>query len=528
MIIGEKFNSELTGRDFDIIVIGSGISGLTLANLQAKQGKSVLVFEKHYTAGGLTHTYSRKGFEWDSGLHYVGEVHDESNPFRKLFDFLSDGSLKWSSLPDNYDTFVYPDREYRLLAGEDQFVTQLLDAFPDEARAIKEYVGLIKTAPKKLSRMMAAKLGPRFLRKPLTELSTSNLFRHSTYDVLRSLTSNQRLISVLTSQWGNYGLPPRRSSFGVHATIATHYLEGGNYPSGGSSQIARTLVKSIEASGGKVIVGAGVKEILVHRGCVVGIALESGPNFRGKKVVSSAGVYSTIKNLLPPEILTGELRAYAENIPRSVGYLSLNIGISGPLPDRINGGNYWIYPDYDHDVSFSNYMSSRGSSPLPMCYITFPSLKDDSWKLRHGTNSCIDILGLADNNWFHPWDKTQTRRRPQDYEDFKLKLAAPYFRELFRIIPELAGNLSHTEISTPLTVRHYVNNSAGEIYGQELSPERFMQPGTPPSPPIPGLYLTGQDVAIHGICGAMMSGVLTSMAISPVDTFLQIRKTGVV
>ena len=60
---------------FDAIVIGSGIGGLTAASLLARHaGQRVLVLERHYTAGGFTHTFHRPGYEWDVGVHYIGQV----------------------------------------------------------------------------------------------------------------------------------------------------------------------------------------------------------------------------------------------------------------------------------------------------------------------------------------------------------------------------------------------------------------------------------------------------------------------
>ena len=66
---------------WDAIVIGSGIGGLTAAALLSKHGgKRVLVLERHYTAGGYTHGFHRPGYEWDVGVHYIGDVQDDIVP----------------------------------------------------------------------------------------------------------------------------------------------------------------------------------------------------------------------------------------------------------------------------------------------------------------------------------------------------------------------------------------------------------------------------------------------------------------
>ena len=84
-----KFDATHDFSNIDHVIIGSGIGGLTVATWLAKLGKKVLVLEKHYTPGGFTHSFKRKGgFFWDVGVHYVGNV-GENGSLRKLFDLLT-------------------------------------------------------------------------------------------------------------------------------------------------------------------------------------------------------------------------------------------------------------------------------------------------------------------------------------------------------------------------------------------------------------------------------------------------------
>jgi len=97
------WRSEYASNKYDVIIIGSGISGLTSGILLAKEGKKVLILEKHFKAGGWTHTFKRDNYEWDVGIHYIGEVHNPNSPVRKLFDLVSDGKLEWHKMVcENY------------------------------------------------------------------------------------------------------------------------------------------------------------------------------------------------------------------------------------------------------------------------------------------------------------------------------------------------------------------------------------------------------------------------------------------
>lgn len=75
---------KVNGQDFDAIVIGSGIGGLTAASLIAQAGKKVLVLEQHYVAGGACHVFQHKGYRFATGIHYVGEMGNDDTDMNGL------------------------------------------------------------------------------------------------------------------------------------------------------------------------------------------------------------------------------------------------------------------------------------------------------------------------------------------------------------------------------------------------------------------------------------------------------------
>jgi all-trans-retinol 13,14-reductase len=523
-MIGQKFSDDLVENTFDLVIIGSGISGLTLANIQAKTGKKVLVLEKHYIAGGFTHTYKKKGFEWDTGLHYIGDVHREGHPIRLLFDYISGGKLKWAKMPEDYDEFHFPGEIFTARAGKEAFVENLVRSFPTERKNIEAYITLIKKVTKDFEKNNVFKLLPEFMNFSREEVH----FSKTTYEVLKSITNNEKLISVLVAIWGDYGLPPKKSSFGVHALIANHYLEGASFPIGGSSEIARSVVAEIEKYDGKVVISCGVKKILIKDHSAYGVELENGHKIYGHKIVSSAGVHNTFLHLVDKEHLPESFFSKVESLVPSSGYFSLTLGLNKPS-EILNhlGGNIWKYPGFDHDENVKKYLSAPFDAVPPMNYISFPSLKDPTWKQRMGQKTSIDVLGILPFEWVKKWEGTVRKQRPQEYQDFKEEIARPYFKVLFELFPQIEGKIDFYEISTPLTVRHFVNYIHGELYGLNLEPNRFKESWLKPKTPIKNLYLTGQDIMMNGVAGAMVSAVLTSTAMNPVATLGQMVPLGV-
>ena len=132
---GTRFRQRLAQDNYDAIIIGSGIGGLTTAALLSKLGKRVCVLEQHYTAGGYTHSYEREGYEWDVGVHYIGEVHKPWSVIRRVFDVISDGNLHWAPMDDHYDRIVLGE-QFELNLGAADFHALSVQFLDGEAGAI--------------------------------------------------------------------------------------------------------------------------------------------------------------------------------------------------------------------------------------------------------------------------------------------------------------------------------------------------------------------------------------------------------
>jgi all-trans-retinol 13,14-reductase len=504
---------------WDAIVIGSGIGGLTAAALLAKHAsKRVLVLERHYTAGGFTHVFHRPGYEWDVGLHYIGQVQDAASPVRAAFDHLTEGRLAWNPMPDAYDEIRIADRVYEFRTGLDRFRDGLLASFPGEAVAIDRYLAAVHSCVKagnlyfteKAIPRAAARLAGTWMRAPY--LRWANL---TTAEVLAGITSNRELIGVLTAQWGDYGLPPAQSSFAMHATVAEHYFNGASYPVGGASQIAASIAPVIERTGGKVVVSAEVDRIMLDRsGHASGVRMVDGREFLASIIVSDAGALNTFGRLLAPDTpgcaaLASELRA----IGHSMSYLSLYVGLNKTAAELgLCGTNIWAYPTPDHDGNVVRYCADP-ATPFPVLFISFPSAKDPDFVTRHPGHATIEVITLASYRWFSEWENTRWEHRGAAYDELKQRLTERLLDGLQQHVPSVRGNMEHVEASTPLTTRHFANYQAGEAYGLSATPERFRVRSLCAQTPVRNLFLTGQDLASLGVTGALFGGVVAASAI---------------
>ena len=504
---------------YDTILIGSGMGCLAAGACLAKEGQKVLLLERHYTAGGYTHVFKRRGYEWDVGIHYIGEVNREKGVLKKLFDYVTDGELKWADMGEVYDRIVIGDKTYDFKKGVENYKNELKRHFPEEAKAIDDYEDLVfqvskdsrsyfaqKAMPKVMQSLMGGKM-----RKPYLKYAT-----RSTLSVMKELTDNEELIKVLTGQYGDYGLPPGRSSFVMQASISKHYFHGGCFPIGGSSRIVETVDPIIEAAGGTILTNAEVKQVLVSGGKATGVELKGGKQFTADRVVSGTGIVNTYTKLLSKDLVAKHhFDKQLQKVTPSAAHVCLYIGLNGsPEELKLPKANYWVYPeDLDHDAAVARYEKDL-NAPFPVVYISFPAAKDPSWPERYPGKSTIDIITVMPFDIFQEWEGTRWKKRGEDYEELKEKFAQRLLTELYRLEPQLEGKVDCYELSSPITTRHFMNYDRGELYGIDHDPSRYEQKFLQPRTPIKNFYLTGQDVVTAGVAGALFAGFLTASAIT--------------
>jgi all-trans-retinol 13,14-reductase len=506
---------------WDAIVIGSGIGGLTAAVLLgAHAGKRVLVLERHYEVGGYTHAFHRPGYRWDVGLHYIGQMQDESSQVRRAFDHVTGGGVKWQAMPEVYDRVLIAGQTFEFAAGLERFREGMKQAFPGEGAAIDRYLAAVMACNRASGLYYAEKAVPgpiAALAGGLMRAPYIRWARRTTREVLDGLTGNRELIGVLTAQWGDYGLPPAQSSFAAHAMIAEHYFAGASYPVGGAGSIAAAMVPLIEAQGGSVVTSAEVAGILLDGERAVGVRMSDGREFRAGLVLSDAGAVNTFERLLPAELPAVEaLRGKLRGLAPSTAHVSLYVGLNKSDAELgLKGTNLWVYPSFDHDANverFAREFPRNVDAPFAGVYVSFPSAKDPEFQRQNPGRSTVEVITMAPYAAFAGWAETRWKRRGAEYDALKERLTARLLAELERQAPSVAGNVACAELSTPVTTRHFMNYDSGEIYGIAATPERYRLRELGARTPIRGLYLTGQDAASLGVVGALFGGVVSASA----------------
>jgi all-trans-retinol 13,14-reductase len=480
---------------WDAVVVGSGLGGLTTAACLGSTGKRVLVLERHDVAGGNSQVFRRHHgddwYEFDVGVHYIGEC-GPGGLFTNIFHALGVGDrMTFRELdPDGFDTLHFPDVEFRVPAGWEEYERRLVAAFPNDRAGIERALGVLRTVAEE-SRLLFGEDRETFDRwafRPLSELFDE-----------AELSPPAR--AVLDHWSGLYAGGPSQTAVIMHARIIGHYMSGAFYPEGGGQTLAARLLQVIEACGGEVRTLAPVGRIVVEGGAATGVELENGDTVEAPIVVGNGDYRRMMVDLVGAEHLAPATVAWAEEATMTLGlvcaYVVVDVELDGP------NTNYFVFPDYRTDEFYAELDEGRLPGGGPFAYIALASRKDpDNPELGppgHTNYWGVDV-GPADGGSY---------RRNETYRARKQEITERLLDAAESVLGPFRDHIVHLETATTLSHERYTHSTGGTSYGYLHSPEQSGDNRPPFRTEIDGLWVVGANtVGGHGIAGAMSGGVL--------------------
>jgi len=506
----------------DAIVVGAGIGGLVAAALLARRGLDVLVVDRHAVAGGNATIFSRRGYAFDVGLHYVGGCH-AGGALPAVLEAAGAGDVRFLELdPSGYDELLLPGLRLLVPRGLEAWRDRLCERFPRERRGIDRYGRLLAELKRGLDvwhrpgALLASSLrSPHLLRWSLSSFGA----------FLGSCTRDPLLSGALAAQHVGYALPPSRASTLVGAGIALHYLEGAWYPAGGGQVLADALADSIRRHGGRLALRTAARRILLERGTVAGVELEDRD---GRRVVRAPVVISNadLKHTLLGLVGEGGLRPATARRARAWDMApALGVAYVGLRGDLRTAGhparNAWVLPRLDLESEYAQAAAGRLPDE-PGLFVTVASLKDPAHAgLAPAGVTNVQLMGVAPSAPA-AWGVTEAEaddgryRRQPAYLERKREYGERLLASAARLWPDVAARVEYLELSTPLTHRRYTGSTGGTGYGLAATPAQMLwrRPGARTE--IRGLYLCGASCRSgHGIVGAALSGVFAAGAVLP-------------
>ncbi|MCX8095386.1 MAG: NAD(P)/FAD-dependent oxidoreductase [Caldisericia bacterium] len=473
-------------NEYEIIVLGSGIGGLTSASLLAKNGFKVLVLERHYKVGGYCSSFGRKGFIFNTGVEDVSGLW-EGGPISYL--------LKELNL-DKDSLFVKNKTQYILNSEKidqkdlESFISLLSQKFPHEKENIIRFFDDAKNAYIECykdvkffgtplpAELILKVLGSKYLVNYPREHPHFYDWMNKTFeDKLNEYFKDNNLKKLISSLVGYVGSSPNK----IYASSAltncvSYFLFGGYFPKGGAQNFSNSLKNKIEEYNGKVLTNHEVQKIVVENGVVKGV-ISNEKFFKSDIVISNINAKVTFLKLIDQKEIDKDYIEYIKSLRMSpscfMTFLSVDIDLKG-YPNLIK--------DIDDEID-----------------VVINSNADPNLALTN--KSSITIISGA-NYYDFP------KRESEEYKNLKEKYINESIEKLIKLIPEIKDKILIKEGATPKTFERYTLMPEGALYSfdQSIDTKRpFFKT------PIKGLYLASASTFPGGgIEGVVISGIIAA------------------
>ncbi|MEI6124618.1 MAG: NAD(P)/FAD-dependent oxidoreductase [Bacteroidota bacterium] len=480
-------------KKFDVIIIGSGLSGLQCGFILSKEGYNVCILEQHKQIGGCLQNFSREGCIFDTGIHYIGGLDDGQslNRYFKYFGLMD--KLKLKRLDnDAFDiiTFENDPIDYKYAMGHDNYAETLSRQFPSDRAGLYSYIHKINE--------MCNYFPLYNLEYKNFEISEMNFFSENAYDYINSITNNQKLRNVLAATNPLYAGIPDKTPLYVHALVNNSFIESSYRVVDGSSMIADVMADEIRKQGGKIMQNSRVDNFIFENNTLNGVKLSNGEVLHADKFISSIHPAKTLE-MIEENHLRKAYRERIMNLENTTSNFTLYVVFNPDSFEYLNHNQYYYKKD---DVWLSH---ENMDEEWPYNFLLITPATSHSGKYA----DCATIMAYMDMKDVKKWENTTIGKRGEDYVAFKKQKTEQILNLVEHRFPHFRKAIKKCYSSSPLTYRDYTGTVGGSLYGILKNCNEPLKTLISPKTKIPNLLLTGQNIILHGVLGVTIGSVTT-------------------
>jgi prolycopene isomerase len=493
---------------WDVIVVGTGIGGLTAAAMLVKKGLNVLALDRNPHPGGTAYVYQRKGFTFPMGPLGFSTPSTVKETLHKL-----DGKdLKLSRVQYRIRTF---DLEIPLSLPFPMMIKELTRLFPTEGRSIKKFF-------KDLEEIV---LAIQFPEADPNRSLLEKVAEKSALEYLSDFVKDWRLRRFL----GSTGTQEPYSSLPLLSAMWNLISnEGIWYPEGGMRPLCERLAHAVigrqgnHQGAGEIRLRTEVEEIRVEKNKVLGVTLKGGMNIDSPVVISNADYKTTFLRLIKPEAIPDEWDQAVVNAKQTSSNLQVCLGLEANRVDlsSFKKADRLIYRRGQGDSLEKIDWNANEISPESLAgqelEVSLWS-KNDRMLGSEGTEIMV-IRTEAEHPHFTRFRPAWKERVPE-YQDYKMRLGKALIREVEHLTPGLEKSILVMDVATPLTFEEQGGRSGGAVAGWswDYKDHPDYRARELVRTPIQGLYMAGYQafsaLFMGGIPTAMESGKRAAQAV---------------
>lgn len=480
--------------NLDAIVIGSGLAGLITAAILSKIGKKVLVLEQNSCAGGQLGIIKSNEYKFNNNFHYI-TILDE---WKNILKYSCFNKIKWSKIGkknNNYIDQIYIGKhKFKFKSGINNYFNSLISYFPKEEKSIVKYFELItlcttKNNPITYYRYMILK-NKNSLARAISNFKSKEIQKYTkvtAYNIISTLIKDKFLTTILLSRFLNHGTHPKKITFFNHAVNIAAYYNGIYYPVGGTSEIIKNIITTIEMSGGRVLVNQGVKKIIVKNKSAVGITTKNNHNIYAKRIVSGTKIKNTYLKLLNKKNISNNMKHKLNNMNDSLNYIYIYIGMNHKNSNILTDDNIWYIPTNDINKSLTNFFKNPEKAPIPF-FLSFQSTKDK----KNNNTTCVIKC---------PLNNTAFKKYNNNEKFYKKFIHRIIWECLYAFYPVLKDTITYSKII--FKKNNAFSSTKSRYYDKNLQITTKTD--------INNLYITGNDILSIGSphLGNLFSGIIT-------------------
>jgi prolycopene isomerase len=486
--------------EYDCIIIGAGIGGLTSALSLAANGKKVLVLERQPVPGGVATTFKRKGFSFESSLHFV----DALAPGEEVREFLDkhgvSEKIEYIEM-EEFGRVIYPGHDLVVKNDFEALKAWLKDNFPKDSKGIEKFFRDIDRFNRQFDRFMDSKV-PLWLKLLISPVCYPSIIKTSCLTLEQFITKkikDKKARAIIGTIWGFIGLPPSQvSAFYYLIVMKGCWGAKTAYIKGGFSKLFSAMVERIRELGSEVRFNVTVTEIVTEKGCrVKAVRTEKAEEFRAKAVISNANAIDTLTKLIDNEALKIEYAKKLSPMQKSLSAVTVYLGLD--VPASVIGMRYpllSVNTSYDHDEAFQRCFSGD----YGRCNLAVIDHSQLDPGLAPQGKSTLCVMTLAN---YADWQNL----RDEEYAKKKKETAEAIVQHLEKYLPGISGHIEFLDAGTPKTMERYALLPEGAVYGFAETVAQSSLNRLPQKTRIKGLFLAGAWTAPGcGLHGCFVSG----------------------